>query len=69
MASKQLTLAFLLTQPQQPDDQANTTKGKNIKRLKKSEMSANMIPDVHIHEYEGPKKPCPAMLRHILHYY
>ena len=49
-------LAILLTQPQQPDDQMKYEENK-IKRLKKTEMSENVLPDVPVHYYEGPKKP------------
>ena len=49
-------LAILLTQPQ-PDEHIIQQDSSTIKRLKKVEMSENILPDIPIHEYEGPKKP------------
>ena len=49
-------LAILLTQPQ-PDELTNQQDSSTIKRLKKVEMSESILPDIHIHKYEGPKKP------------
>ena len=49
-------LAILLTQPQ-PDEHINQQDSSTIKRLEKVEMSENILPDIPIHEYEGPKKP------------
>ena len=50
-------LAILLTQPQQFHDEENIAEGNTIKRLKKSEMSENVLEDVQVHEYIGAKKP------------
>ena len=49
-------LAILLTQPQ-PEEHINQQDSSTIKRLKKVKMSENILPDIPIHEYEGPKKP------------
>ena len=59
-------LAILLTQPQ-PEEHINQQDSSTIKRLKKVKMSENILPDIPIHEYEGPKKPeMPLPLRVIV---
>ena len=47
-------LAILVTQTQNPG--ADKEIDQKIKRLKKSEMAAD-LPDMPVHQYEGPKKP------------
>ena len=47
-------LATLVTQPHELGNDHNTHK---IKRLQKTEVSGNSLPDVPVQMYEGPKKP------------
>ena len=50
-------LAILLTQTHQQDDHHDAQNSNKIKRLKKTEMSDEVTPEVPVQHYEGSKKP------------